>query len=175
MNHSRNGDQKPKERRAASRRRSPGTGHRFEARLESAGGGGHLVRVPQRIVEALGGGARIPVNATFNGIPYRGSIFRMGGPPFIGVVKAIIAQARVAVGDKLDVVVESDAGIRTIVPPPDLEKALAKNATARAAWAKLSYTRQRELVQALEAAKKPETRERRLQKAIDELALFAKQ
>ena len=142
----------------------------FAATLESAGGGGHLVVVPDRVVEALGGGARIPVNATFNGIPYRGSIFRMGGPPFIGVAKAIMAQARVAVGDKLDVVVESDAGIRTIVPPPDLEKALAKNATAKAAWAKLSYTRQRELVQSLEAARKPETRARRLQKAIDGLS-----
>jgi hypothetical protein len=139
----------------------------FTATLESTGGGGHLVVVPARVVEALGGGARIPVKATFNGIPYRGSIFRMGGPPFIGVVKAIVAQASVAVGDRLDVVVEFDAGVRAIVPPPDLKKALAKNAAAKAAWAKLSYTRQRELVQALEAAKKPETRARRLQKAID--------
>ena len=142
----------------------------FAATLESAGGGGHLVVVPDRVVEALGGGARIPVNATFNGIPYRGSIFRMGGPAFIGVLKAIIAQAGVAVGDRLDVVVELDAGTRTIVPPQDLKKALAKNTSAKAAWAKLTYTRQRELVQSLEAAKKPETRARRLQKAIDGLS-----
>jgi uncharacterized protein YdeI (YjbR/CyaY-like superfamily) len=93
----------------------------------------------------------------------------MGGPPFLGVAKAIIAEASVAVGDRLDVVVERDAEVRTIDPPPDLKKALAKNAVARAAWEKLSFTRKRELVQRLEAAKKPETRERRLDKAMDEL------
>jgi hypothetical protein len=141
----------------------------FKAVLKAAHGGGHLVAVPDEVVEALGGGARIPVNATFNGIPYRGSIFRMGGPPFLGVAKAIIAEASVAVGDRLDVVVERDAEVRTIDPPPDLKKALAKNAAARAVWEKLSFTRKRELVQRLEAAKKPETRERRLDKAMDEL------
>jgi hypothetical protein len=147
-----------------------GGGVRFKARLQAAGGGGHLVIVPDRVVEALGGPGRIPVKATFNGIPYRGSIFRMGGPPFIGVLKAIVAKAGVAIGDSLDVVVERDAEVRTIVAPADVKKALAANAAAKAGWDRLSYTRKRELVQRLESAKKPETRARRLQQAIGELA-----
>lgn len=144
-------------------------GESFKAVLEAAHGGGHFVAVPDRVIEALGGGARIPVNATFNGLPYRGSIVRMGGPPCIGVPKAIIAQAGVAVGGRLDVVVERDTEVRTVDPPPDLKKALAKNAAAKAAWEKLSYSRKRELAQSIESARAPETRARRLGKALDDL------
>ena len=153
-------------RRPAGKRR----GVRFTGELEAAGGGGHFVAVPDRVVKALGGGGRIPVKATFNAIPYRGSIVRMGGPAFVPVLKAIIAEAGVAIGDTLDVVVERDVEVRTIDPPPDLKKALVKSAAANAAWEKLSFTRKREVVQALEAAKQPETRTRRLRKAMDDLA-----
>jgi uncharacterized protein YdeI (YjbR/CyaY-like superfamily) len=85
------------------------------------------------------------------------------------VLKAIIAQAGVAVGGRLDVVVERDTEVRTVDPPPDLKKALAKNAAAKAAWEKLSYSRKRELAQSIESAKAPETRARRLGKALDDL------
>ena len=65
---------------------------RFRAEIlrTDRGGGGHLVEVPPDVVEALGGGGRIPVNATFGGIPYRGSVVRMGGITCIGVRKDIV-------------------------------------------------------------------------------------
>jgi uncharacterized protein YdeI (YjbR/CyaY-like superfamily) len=53
--------------------------------------------------------------------------------------------------------------------PADLAKALAKNAGAKARWEKLSYTHKREHVEAILQAKKPETRERRIAKAIEML------
>lgn len=142
---------------------------RAELRRTDRGGGGHLVEVPAEVVEALGGGGRIPVNATFNGIPYRGSIVRMGGGPCLGVLKSIVEEAGVDYGDTLDVVVERDAAERTVEPPPELKKALAANRTAAAAWEKLSFTRRKELARGIEDAKKAETRERRLRAAVDEL------
>ncbi|PYS48628.1 MAG: hypothetical protein DMF68_12540 [Acidobacteria bacterium] len=45
-----------------------------------------------------------------------------------------------------------------------------RNKTAHAAWEKLSYTHQKEYAQAIEGAKKSETRERRIEKAIAELS-----
>jgi hypothetical protein len=144
---------------------------RFKAELRPSGrgGGGHVVEVPNDVIQALGGGGRIPVNASFNGIPYRGSIVRMGGPPCIGVLKAIVEETGVDYGDTLDVVVERDTEERTIDPPPDLKKALATTKPAAAGWDKLSFTRKRELARGIEEAKRPETKARRLAAAIAEL------
>jgi len=70
---------------------------RFKAELRPSGrgGGGHLVEIPDEVVAALGGKGRIPVQATFNGVPYRGSIVKMGGVMMLGVTKAIMAEAGV--------------------------------------------------------------------------------
>src|SRR5712691_5937413 len=54
--------------------------------------------------------------------------------------------------------------------PPDLEQALAKNASAKAAWAKLAPSHRREHLEAIEEAKRPETRVRRIEKAVAMLA-----
>ena len=147
------------------------TKQRFKAefRPSGRGRGGHVVEVPEDVIQALGEGGRIPVKASFNGIPYRGSIVRMGGPPCIGVLKAIVEEAGVDYGDTLDVVVELDTVERTIDPPPELNKTLAKNKPAATAWDKLSFTRKRELARGIEEAKKPETKVRRLAAAIAQL------
>lgn len=55
---------------------------------------------------------------------------------------------------------------RTITAPPDLARALDANAAARAAWDRLSPSHRREHVEAIEEAKKPETRARRVAGAI---------
>jgi hypothetical protein len=53
-----------------------------------------------------------------------------------------------------------------IVLPPDARAALAKNADAKAAWDRLSYTHRKEHAEAITGAKKPETRERRIAKMM---------
>ena len=54
-------------------------------------------------------------------------------------------------------------------PRSDFEQALMASETAQATWHKVSYSRRKELVDVIEAAKKPETRARRIEKAIAEL------
>jgi uncharacterized protein YdeI (YjbR/CyaY-like superfamily) len=44
------------------------------------------------------------------------------------------------------------------------------NKPAQAAWDRLSYTHKKEIAGAIEDAKKPETRARRIEKAIGELS-----
>ncbi len=140
-----------------------------ELRTSARGSGGHLVEVPATAVERLGGGGRIPVTATFNGVTYRGSIVTMSGVAMIGVTKAIIAEAGVAVGDVLKVAVENDDRPRDVEIPKDLERAFRAHPGAREAFAKLSYTHRREYVTSIAEAKRPETRARRVERTIDAL------
>jgi hypothetical protein len=144
---------------------------RFRARLRPSGrgAGGHLVEVPDEVVAALGGKGRIPVQASFNGVPYRGSIVRMGGVMMLGVTKAVMAEAGAGPGDVLDVVVENDEVPREVEVPPELTKALKRNRPARAVWDGLSFSHRREYVSSIVEAKKEETRARRVERAIQAL------
>src|SRR5437588_13043223 len=96
---------------------------RAEIMRTDRGGGGHLVEVPPDVIEALGGGGRIPVNATFGGIPYRGSVVRMGGITCIGVRKDIVEALRADHGSVIEVTLERDTAERTVEVPPDLAAA----------------------------------------------------
>jgi len=125
--------------------------------------------VPTEVVEALGGKGRIPVTATFDGVPYRGSIVRMGGGAVLGVQKAIMAEAGVRVGDSITVVVRNDEEPREVVVPVDLAEALARNGAARAAFEGLSFSHKREYVRSITEAKRPETRARRIELTIERL------
>ncbi len=147
----------------------------FEAELKPSGRstGGHLVEVPRKVVEALGERGRIPVTATFNGVPYRGSIVTMGGIAMIGVTKAIMAEAGVALGDMLTVVVENDDRPREVEVPPELARAFRTHKKARAYFDSLSYTHRREYVGFITEAKRAETRARRVQRTIETLLELA--
>ena len=149
------------------------TTFRAPVRSSGRGGGGHLVDVPTEVVEALGGQGggrrRIPVTATFDGVPYRGSIVRMGGGAVLGVQKAIMAEAGVSVGDTLTIVVRNDDAPREVEVPDDLSEALRRNETARAAFEGLSFSHRREYVDSITEAKRPETRARRVERTIQAL------
>lgn len=144
---------------------------RFKAELRASGsgGGGHLIEVPDSVVEKLGGAGRIPVRVTFDGVPYRGSIVRYGGTMMIGVTKAVIAEAGVSVGDTLDVVAENDDAPREVDIPEDLAKALRAGKLTNA-WDALSFTRRKELAAGVATAKRPETRAKRVEQAIAEVS-----
>ena len=113
------------------------------------------------------GRVRAPVTVTLNGYTFRSTVAAMGGPACIPLRKSHREAAGLNGTETLRVRLELDTATREVTPPPDLMKALAKNAAARARWAALSYTHQREHVEAIEGAKKPETRARRIAAAIE--------
>lgn len=137
----------------------------FESRIEVGTGGGAYVTVPADVIEALGGGGRIPVQATFDGIPYSGSIVSMGGVKCLGVLKQIRSDLGKEPGDSVTVSVERDTSERTLDIPADFDAALAE-AGAREAFDRLSFSHRREHVAAIEEAKRPETRARRIANAV---------
>jgi hypothetical protein len=140
----------------------------FEAVIQDAGGGGAYVGIPADVLTALGGGARIPVQATFDGVPYRGSIVSMGGCQALGVLKGIRTTLSKSPGDTVTVTVARDTAERTVDVPDDLAAALAE-AGLRETFDRLSYSHRREHVNAVLDAKKPETRVRRIAKALEML------
>ena len=140
----------------------------FEGTIVVNDGGGAWVEVPGEVVAALGGGGRIPVQATFDGIAYRGSIASMGGCMALGILKSIRGELGKGAGDPVTVTLVRDAAERTVEVPADLAAAL-QEAGLRKAFDALSYSHRREHVNAINDAKKPETRVRRISKALEML------
>ncbi|HEU4915854.1 MAG TPA: YdeI/OmpD-associated family protein [Acidimicrobiia bacterium] len=140
-----------------------------EATLEEGPRGGAFVSIPPDGIEALGGGGRIRVVATFDGIPYRGSIVRMGGVSVIGVLKEIREALGKGPGDELRVSLQPDLEERVVEIPAELEGLLEANPEARRAFDALSYTHRREHAGYVAEARKAETRQRRATKTIESL------
>jgi hypothetical protein len=128
------------------------------------------IRIPFDAQKVFGTRARVPVRGTINGFPYRGSIFPMGdGKHYMVVNSKIRAGANVKGGETIGVTMERDEEPRTVEPSADFARAIKANRQARATWDALSYTHRREYAQWIEEAKKPETRGRRIAKAVEAL------
>ncbi len=142
---------------------------RFEVKL-TAHGVGAFIRVPPEVSAKLGFKGRPKVKAVIASVPYRGSLMPMGDGTFgMGVLKSIQEAKGIDVGDVITVELEPDTEERTVEAPADLAAELKRNPKAAAAWDKLSYTNKREMARSLEEAKRPETRQRRLQAVLDRL------
>ncbi len=120
--------------------------------------------------KAVFGKVRAPVKVTLNGFTYRSTIAAMGGPPCIPLRKSNREAAGLDGHETLEVRVELDTTPREVTLPKDFEAALRAMPSALKAWRQLSYSHQREHVEAIEGAKKPETRARRIDAAIRNLA-----
>lgn len=121
----------------------------------------------------LFGRIRAPVKVTLNGYTYRSTIAAMGGPPCIPLRRSHREAAGLQGGETVEVRVDLDTEKRIVVPPRDFRRALKANTQAWARWPDLSYTHQREHVEAIERAKKEETRTRRINAAVQMIAAAA--
>ncbi|MFG2824889.1 YdeI/OmpD-associated family protein [Kitasatospora sp. NPDC048365] len=124
------------------------------------------LEVPPEVVEALGGGARPPVTITVNGHVWKSRVAILRGRHLLGLSNANRHAAGVEIGEEVEVEVELDTEPRVVVEPDDFARALDADPAARAAYDGLSFSHRREHVRAVESAKKPETRQRRIEKAI---------
>lgn len=127
------------------------------------------LEVPPEVVAALDGGARPPVTITVNGHSWKSRVALLRGRHLIGLSNANRRAAGVEIGEEVEVELELDTEPRVVVEPADLTRALDADPAAREAYDNLSYSRKREHVRAIENAKKPETRQRRIEKAITTL------
>ena len=136
----------------------------FKGTLQRAGPAGYI-ELPFDPKEAFGT-VRAPVKVTLNGYTFRTTIAAMGGPPCIGIRTSYREAAGLEGGERVEVRVALDDEPRLVTPPADLVKALKAAPPAWDRWRELSFTHQREHAEAVEGAKKPETRARRIANAV---------
>lgn len=143
--------------------------YKFKARIESADGGGACILFPYDVEKEFGTRGRVPVQVTFDGVPYAGSLVKYGRPQhMLGILKAIREQIGKQPGDTIDVILWKDEAPRTVEVPTAFQAAM-KKAGVLAAFEKLSYTNRKEYCRWISEAKREETRTARLTKALDML------
>ena len=146
----------------------------FRAGLERAGKTATGFVVPDSVVDELGAGKRPPVMVTINGASFRTSIARMGDRYLLGVSAVNRELTGTTGGEVYDVTVEVDTQPRSVEVPDDLAAALAKSPAATALYERLTYSQQRRVVEPVQDAKTAETRSRRIDKMVTQLAAGTK-
>jgi len=143
--------------------------YKFKARIEGASLGGACVYFPYNVEEEFGTRGRVPVKATFDGVPYLGSIVKYGAPQhMMGISKSIREQIGKGPGDTVEVTIEKDETERTVDVPGEFHKVLKKEKLL-AVFEKLSYSHKREYCRWITEAKREQTRANRLVKAVEML------
>lgn len=141
---------------------------RFRTKIEGKESGTAIIP-PLDVPEVFGTRGRVPVRGTINGFAFRSSLMPMGVCHMMPVNKLLRQGASANPGDIVEVVIERNVEMRTVEPPPQLKKELARSKTAQANWEKMSFTNKKEMAIAISGAKQEETRTRRLDKVMQVL------
>ncbi len=143
--------------------------HTFTATIQNPGGGGAFVEIPFDVEKEFGS-KRPRIKAFIVGVPYRGTLVRMGSEcHMLLILKGIREKVGKTFGDEIKIVVEADVEPRVVELPADLMKEFKKDKTAKANYDKLAYTHQKEYVKWIEESKKEETRQNRIIKTFEML------
>ena len=142
---------------------------KFQVRLEFMGPGGSwtCIRLPFSVEEVFGTKARLAVKGTINDFAFRSSVFPDGSGAHIMMInKAMQKGSGSKAGDIARVVMERDDTPRTLSVPKDLGNAIANERETEERWEAFSYSWKKEYLDWIEAAKREETRARRIEKAV---------
>lgn len=143
--------------------------YKFKATIQPGIGGGAGVMFPYDVEAEFGVKARVPVKATFDGVPYSGSLVKCGPEGhMLGVLKGIREQIGKGPGDAIDVVVWKDEAERSVDVPLAFQNLMTK-AGVLAFFGSLSFTNRKEYCRWISEAKREETRQMRLNKSIEML------
>ena len=127
------------------------------------------IEVPAAVIEALGGGKKPAVVVTIGSFSYRSSVAVMGGKYLISLSAERRAASGLKGGDLIQVELQLDTAPREVTVPDDLAAALAAEPEAKAFFESLSYSNQSKHVLSITDPKTPETRQRRVDKAMEML------
>jgi uncharacterized protein YdeI (YjbR/CyaY-like superfamily) len=91
----------------------------------------------------------------------------MGGEFLVGLSREVRQGAGVQAGDEVDVTIELDSAPRDVEVPEALAAALAADPQAKAAFEGMAFTHRKEYARWVAEAKRDETRQRRVQQAVE--------
>ena len=122
-----------------------------------------MIEFPYDVEKEFGVKGQVKVKAFFDGQEYRGSLVKMGHKcHWIGITQEMRKKVKKNPGDVIEVVITKDDEPRIVEVPTDIAKVLKKNPAANSAFEKMSFSHKKEYVKWITDAKKPETREKRL-------------
>ena len=125
------------------------------------------IEVPEEVLEQLGAGKRPPVLVDLDVHRYRTTAGVMGGRSMLSVSAAVRKATGLSGGDPVRVTLTVADTPREVELPDDLAAALAADEQAGTFFAGLSNSLQRYHVDSVTGAKNPETRQRRIEKALE--------
>ncbi len=142
----------------------------FSARIYRAGIN-PSVDVPKRVSEAFGERGYVPVAGKINNTPIRATLVPIGkGRHRLYINGEMRKKANVDAGDRIHVELEIDITPRKIKMPEELATALSTSKDAKAAFEKLTSSRQKEVLTYLNWLKKPESVKRNIEKIVARLS-----
>jgi len=139
---------------------------KFSTTLLTAGKTATGIKIPEEIIEKLGGGKKPLVKVTINNFTYRSAVAVMGGAYMVGVNAENREAAKVKGGDRIEVSIELDTEVRTVEVPAEFQKVLNRNAGAKKIFDTLSNSRKKALMIPIVNAKTDETMNRNIEKAL---------
>lgn len=132
------------------------------------------VIVPPKIVRALGGALRIPVLARYADDATRSTLGPAGGARRRLVLQmGVLRPAGLDTGDRIEISLERATESHKQSLPADLVRALQFRPAARAELERASPSTWRMIIERLEQARTPETRQRRVEHVVERLAEMA--
>lgn len=143
---------------------------KFNAEIKKIEGkDGAYIEIPFDVEEVYGA-KRVKVKATFDGVEYRGSIVKMGLPCYIiGITKEIRKKIEKEPGDIIEVTIEKDEEERVVEIPTDFKERIELDNNIKEFWNTLSFSMQKKYVTWITSAKKEDTRNKRIDTAIEKL------
>lgn len=140
--------------------------HEFDAVITKVNGKNASYITPPFDIQEVYGNKRVKVKATFDGIPYRGSIVIMGGITMLGITQEIRSQLNKSYDDVIHVTLEKDEEDRIVELAIDIIEQLNSHPKAKTFYDSLSYSHKRQYVLWVESSKKVETRRSRIEKMV---------
>jgi len=140
---------------------------KFRALLQPRGPAAAVILDDAQVAAVGEGAKRFPVVATVNSYTWRTSVARMGGEFLLGLNKEVRQGAGVEAGDEVEVAVELDTAPREVEVPEALAAALAADPQAKASFEGMAFTHRKEYARWVAEAKQQETRQRRVQRALE--------
>lgn len=130
---------------------------------------------PYDVFELFGAKGQVKVKVTYDGVPYQGSLAKMGTDcHWLLVRKDIRKLIGKNAGDAVKVTVQRDLEERIVDMPDELLALLAGNPKEQQFFDQLSFTNRKEYARWISEAKRAETKAKRLAQTLEKLKLGKK-
>lgn len=146
---------------------------KFRTSLQLEGKTATGLLIPDDVVAALGQSRKPAVTVTVDGPvtrhTYRSTVAARGDRYLLPVSADIRKITGLSAGDEVDVELQLDTAVRKVEVPADLAALLDSEPAVKVFFETLSYSNQLAHTLSIDAAKTAETRQRRVEKAMDTL------